>query len=271
MSSASPAFDERFVDLAIQRATIGLSQPEQLEFEDLVHSPENQFEAECYDLTAAALDLSFAGRKRDSMPREVQDQLLLAAGKFFGTDQPLPAAVVQHGAPVEVSTRRAVNRFSRREAIALTVTAACLMLMLSGWNPLGSKLQTASERMQQFTSSPPADLVEVNWIPNEAPNARGKVVWSNSRQEGYMEFAGMPENDPSQTQYQLWIFDTDKNQKFPVDGGVFDIDSAETVVVPIKANIPVSKAVQFAVTLEKPGGVVVSEREHIPVLAVLDQ
>ena len=30
-------------------------------------------------------------------------------------------------------------------------------------------------------------------------------------------------NDPSQSQYQLWIFGTAQHVKYPVDGGVFDI------------------------------------------------
>ena len=69
--------------------------------------------------------------------------------------------------------------------------------------------------------------------------------------------------------YQLWIFE-DPKQPYPIDGGVFDVISTGEVVVPIDAKIPVDKAVQFAVTVEKPGGVVVSEREMIPVLAVVN-
>jgi hypothetical protein len=53
-----------------------------------------------------------------------------------------------------------------------------------------------------------------------------------------------------------------------VDGGVFDIPANSTeVVVPIQARLPVGQAGMFAVTLERAGGVVVSEREHILVLA----
>jgi hypothetical protein len=39
------------------------------------------------------------------------------------------------------------------------------------------------------------------------------------------------------------------------------------VIVPIQARLPVRDAAMFAVTLERAGGVVVSEREHIVVLA----
>jgi anti-sigma-K factor RskA len=72
-------------------------------------------------------------------------------------------------------------------------------------------------------------------------------------------------------QYQLWIFDTDKGQDVPVDGGVFDIDFAGKVVIPIRAHIPVEKAVQFAITIEKPGGVMKSERNRLPLLASVEE
>ena len=85
-----------------------------------------------------------------------------------------------------------------------------------------------------------------------------------------MEISGLPINDPTVEQYQLWIFDTDKGQEVPVDGGVFDIGSGGKVVIPIKAHVPVDKAVQFAITIEKPGGVMKSDRERLPLLASVD-
>jgi anti-sigma-K factor RskA len=52
-----------------------------------------------------------------------------------------------------------------------------------------------------------------------------------------------------------------------VDGGVFDVSSDGEVIVPINARLRVSRATLFAVTVEKPGGVVVSSRERIAALA----
>jgi len=83
-----------------------------------------------------------------------------------------------------------------------------------------------------------------------------------------MRFKGLAKNDPSRAQYQLWIFDKTRDEKYPVDGGVFDVDSdTGDVVVPSRATLPVNAPVLFAVTLERPGGVVVSKREHIVVTA----
>ncbi|MEX0670934.1 MAG: anti-sigma factor [Pirellulales bacterium] len=102
-------------------------------------------------------------------------------------------------------------------------------------------------------------------------NARlGDVVWSQSRQQGFMRFRGLAANDPTVEQYQLWIFDADRDEDYPVDGGVFDVaasDSDGEIVVAIDARLPVGKPTLFAITVERPGGVVVSSRERLPLLA----
>jgi hypothetical protein len=75
-------------------------------------------------------------------------------------------------------------------------------------------------------------------------------------------------NDPRQSQYQLWIFDAKRDERYPIDGGVFDIPAGATeVVIPIKARLAVNDPAAFAVTIEQPGGVVVSAREHVVALA----
>jgi len=101
-------------------------------------------------------------------------------------------------------------------------------------------------------------------------HVHGDLVWSPSRQEDYMKLAGLAVNDRSQMQYQLWIFDKNRDDKFPVDGGVFDVvptgHSGETIVR-ITPRLPIQQAALFAVTIERPGGVVVSSRDRIVVTA----
>ena len=83
-----------------------------------------------------------------------------------------------------------------------------------------------------------------------------------------MRFRGLAPNDPSVSQYQLWIFDRDQDERFPVDGGVFDVESGEgDVFVEIDPKLEVREPYLFAVTVEKPGGVVVSSRERIVLAA----
>ena len=74
-----------------------------------------------------------------------------------------------------------------------------------------------------------------------------------------MRLTGMPANDPKTAQYQLWIIDPERGEQ-PVDGGVFDIRPGQSeVIIPIDSKLKVSKPAVFAITLEQPGGVVVSK------------
>lgn len=95
----------------------------------------------------------------------------------------------------------------------------------------------------------------------------GKVVWSDKLQEGYMTFTNLAPNDPKTNQYQLWIVDLSRDEK-PVDGGVFDIPSGgDPVVIPIDNPLIVTAPKAFVITLEQPGGVVVSKQEIVVALA----
>lgn len=102
----------------------------------------------------------------------------------------------------------------------------------------------------------------------------GDVVWDDQAQEGYMTFVNLPVNDPSVSRYQLWIVDAERGAPLtvpPIDGGVFDVDvENDVVVVPIRAKLPVGEAAAFGITIEGPNGAVVSERrpEQLVVIAM---
>jgi len=96
----------------------------------------------------------------------------------------------------------------------------------------------------------------------------GDVVWDPRRQQGYLRLRGFVANDPSRSRYQLWIFDAARDDRYPVDGGVFDVPAGrDEVVIPMHPALPVSRAVAFAITVERPGGAVVSAREKLVAFA----
>ncbi|MBL8858335.1 MAG: anti-sigma factor [Planctomycetes bacterium] len=154
-----------------------------------------------------------------------------------------------------------------------------------GW-AVAAALLVAFFVRENFVSAPSAgaaraalvaqatDVLQVPWKATDDPLAgavSGDVVWSGAKQEGYMRFRGLPPNDPKVSQYQLWIFDTTRAEweARPVDGGVFDVTADAEVVVPIRAKLEVREPKLFGVTLEAPGGVVVSKREHLLAVASL--
>lgn len=116
-------------------------------------------------------------------------------------------------------------------------------------------------------------ITRIAWAPtadSTALGASGDVVWSTRAQRGVMRLIGLKSNDARRWQYQLWIFDKTRDQRYPVDGGVFDVPAGATeVFVPINARVSVGSAVMFAVSVEAPGGVVVSTRERVALLAAL--
>jgi anti-sigma-K factor RskA len=115
-----------------------------------------------------------------------------------------------------------------------------------------------------------ADSVKITLAATKDPAGQGvtaDVVWDPVTQMGFAHFAGLKSNDPQVKQYQLWIFDATRDKRYPVDGGVFDVPAdAPDVVIPIRATLPVRQAAAFAVTVEKPGGAVVSDLSHVVVL-----
>jgi hypothetical protein len=145
--------------------------------------------------------------------------------------------------------------------------AATIVALLSLWPRLASPPTVEVLRERLIASA--VDAVRLDWQPlgeYEPQGVKGEVVWSQSRQEGYMTFEAAPTNDPTVEQLQLWIFD--ESQQHPVDGGVFDIDrESGRVIVPIDAKLRVDRPTRFAVTIEKPGGVVVSGQERVVLLS----
>lgn len=113
--------------------------------------------------------------------------------------------------------------------------------------------------------------LELGWSATEDPagaNATGDLVWSAQTQAGVMRFRGLEPNDPNQIRYQLWIFDATRDDRYPVDGGLFDVPpGVDEVLVPIDARLRIGQPVLFAVTIEPPQGVVVSDRDRIVVVA----
>ncbi|HEX4412492.1 MAG TPA: anti-sigma factor [Lacipirellulaceae bacterium] len=166
------------------------------------------------------------------------------------------------------------HRIQFREVLAWCAAAACFIFAIVNWTTSHSTARLASPRATaEFLKDTP-DAIKLSWAATEEPAAKGasgEVLWSNAKQKGFMPFKGLAKNDPKTRQYQLWIFDAKQDERYPVDGGVFDIDSATgDVIVPIDTKLRVIDPKMFASTNEKPGGVVVSDRKHIALLAKKD-
>ncbi|MEM6368969.1 MAG: anti-sigma factor [Myxococcota bacterium] len=216
---------------------------------------------------AAAATSASALSAMEPMPKELRERILSEAADH------LPAPV--HELPARPEPQPS------SPWLPWSVAAAAALAAVVGWSrpPVEVRVEvekvpppvvepSPAERLSALTASA-STLIRWEASATEDPlagEARGEFVWSPGRQEGFMVFEGLPANDPEQAQYQLWIFDDTRRAEHPVDGGVFDVGQDGQIVVPIHAAIKVRKPKLFAVTVEAPGGVVVSERKHIVVL-----
>lgn len=284
--------DDRLHELLSSKATEGLSLSEDQELERLLSESEMSYEPERFEISAAAFDIASNSDEVLELPSQLRDKLLLKAGEFFGNPEsasesafetdirpgeenkviPSDKASSLAGRP-KLARRGPSSSGLFREFLAWGTAAACLAFGIWIWNtqpivpnfvkqglPSVDEVKRASDRVS-------ADWVSVG-VGVDFDMVTGEVVWSDNTQGGYMVFDNLPKNDPSKEQYQLWIFDTDVNQEIPVDGGVFDVEGGR-VTIPFRPTHPVDRGVQFAVTIERPGGVQRSERERVPVLATI--
>jgi len=123
--------------------------------------------------------------------------------------------------------------------------------------------------MRQSLIESAPDLARGSWGSGNVKEVTpaGDIVWSDAKQAGYMRLTGLPVNDPTKETYQLWIFDETQDDKTPIDGGTFTVSSEGEVIIPINAKLAPRNTKMYAITVEKPGGVVVSKREKIVALA----
>jgi hypothetical protein len=256
--------DEAMVDLLIKQVTEGLSPDEERALDVLDTEVASAYRR---DLERAAAAVMLAGSDQGPLPPALAARLAQQAAQHFSSsakvadlDAARMAAEARHDrqrAPV-----RAANRFAISGWLA---AAACLVLAVIGWERSPAPPPTPAEERAALLAKP--DSLKVSLGATKDPAAvgvTGDVVWDPVTQRGFLHFAGLQPNDPAVHQYQIWIFDAGRDKRYPVDGGVFDVPAnSSDVVIPIRAALLVRKPAAFAVTVEKPGGVVVTDRQHV--------
>ena len=259
MSEARRLQEERLLDLLSEQAEHGLDGAQSRELARLLEELGPVDDLDGLGLAAAAAYLSIeqeAGVMHEPMPEALAEMLIARGEAEVALHAQAKAADPMRFPPVRTGGRGlrhpAWGWLAAAAVLAITVTAWVL------WTPGDKSADYATERAQLLAQAD--DLTRADWTPPEDPGfaqVTGDVVWSDKQQQGYMRLAGMPVNDPKVKQYQFWIVDPDVDAH-PVDGGVFDVTDTGEVVIPIDAKLRVDRPTVFAITVEKPGGVVVS-------------
>jgi len=289
----------RLVELLVQRAVDGLNSSERAELKQLL-SEDRYVDAGRFEYTAASLLLSsdVENNAPEEMPYSLRERLMAQADTVAASMPAAPSrqtssqprvisiagrsrtttAAPAASSPPSVSKAPAARKpASFGGKVGWFAAAASVLIAIAGWwprmqgdpmveAPMASTLE--QERQELLVQQ---GVVTRTWQTTQDPVASGvtgDVVWDQRTQNGYLRFRGLQANNSDEMQYQLWIFDGTRDERYPIDGGVFDIPPGQgEVIVPITAKLQVRNPAAFAVTIERPGGSVVSSRDRIVVLA----
>ncbi len=200
----------------------------------------------------------------ETPPKSLREKLRRDADRFAATDK-----VVPFPKPEETRTPFG-NGFPMTAWGWQAVAAVALLFAVWSWNrgPASGAIRPEQGRVALMRTA--ADMTRADFAPGSDRYAglRGDVVWSTQGQEGYLRLEGVPANDPSRSQYQLWIVDPERDE-FPVDGGVFDVPAdGKEAIVRFRPRLPVGRPTTFVITREQPGGVVKSRNPKPVAVAV---
>ncbi|MDQ3798652.1 MAG: anti-sigma factor [Acidobacteriota bacterium] len=242
-----------------------------------------------FEIAASAVSLTNLDVS-EPMPAHLQAKILADADKYFASQE--TSARVQKTEEEEeyqktfaFEPKRSSSSSWRQWLGWLVAATACIALAVNLWltrfqprvdiagNPTPAitpqNLTPAQERAQLLNAVDTVQTILTN--PKNPNEILGDVAWNDTEQKGFVRLRGVPVNDATKEQYQLWIFASNQDRKTPVDGGVFDVGSSDgEVIIPIDAKIKVEKPTLFAVTAEKPGGVVVSKQEKVMAIAKVE-
>lgn len=272
--------NDRLHELLAESLGAGLDAADASELSRMVAGAAGE-RVEEYELAAAACALAFEGRVADAMPDRLRQRCIGAAAALRSATHQTPQL-----SPLRPRLRFMAESHSPSPSRAPTpwrswaVAAAALALAVIAWfsprsagpaQPLLTLARSPAELRTELVASA-TDAIVWSWTQwgDGYDAVTGDVVWSESLQEGYLRLNNLPPNDPAQAQYQLWIVESSRGTPLevpPVDGGVFDATGTGELIVPIRARLHSTGVVAFGLTIEPPGGVVVSDRERRVVIA----
>lgn len=277
---------ELLFDLLAKKAIYGLDDTEQRQLDELdTATSENEFRS--LEITATAIGL--IGVEQDEpLPAHLRSSILASADAYFTAGETVPEDPWSHvkARQADIGSEQAVK--SRSSIFGwlgwAVAAAACIALALNLWftrtqqppdivkvqPPDIPQMKTPAQMRAEFMASTP-NMTKASWAPGNVKEIKavGDIVWSDDKQAGYMLLRGLPVNDTGTTTYQLWIYDKTRD-KNPIDGGTFDVSADGEAVIAINAKLKAQRPEMFAITMEKPGGVVVSEGKKIAALAKVD-
>ena len=276
---------ELLFDLLTKKAVDGLDETERGQLNALDPGTADA-EFRSLEITATAISMIDL-LPVEPLPSHLFSKIAADANEFVGTDEavinsPWPPAYKE----VESQEKPSATSWFGWLGWA-AAAAACIALAVNIWftrSPPPVEVAKVQPQVETPKVLTPAEMreglllsttgiIKANWAAGnvkELKEISGDVVWSDEKQTGYMRLRGLPVNDTGKETYQLWLFDKTQDKATPIDGGTFNVSATGEVIIPIHANLKAQEPAMFAITVEKPGGVVVSKREKIAALAKVE-
>lgn len=277
--------EEQLYDLLCKQAMYGLTAEEAKQLAELESRADISMDAQSLELTAASIGM--IGLDADEpLPAHLEAAILEQAKDHFEYVREADP----HSVDISNLPARELSAFGVGRSGGLlgwlgwaVAAAACIVLAVNIYitrpdstvvktpdqPPVLEEKLTPAQLRQKFIESSP-DITRAEWVNPDAKSPikiSGDIIWSDEKQVGYARLSGLPANDSSKETYQLWIFDETQDEKTPISGGIFDVGSDGEVIIAIDANLRAKNPKAFAITVEKPGGVVVSKRDKVAALA----
>lgn len=277
--------NDMLFDLLTKKAVYGLDAAEQRQLTELdMGTADMEFRS----LEMAVAAVSMVGIDEEPMPAHLRSKIIFDAEQHFGdaktlVSEPWPPAQSQSVSETSKSSGGSWFGWFGWAAAAMACIALAVNIFYTRSQPTVEVAQntppvdtprtlTPGELRDQMIKAATGTIKAAWTVGNvkELTQVVGDVVWSDDSQKGYMRLQGLPANDVSKETYQLWIFDKTQDPATPIDGGTFDVKSNGEVVIPINAKLKTQGPQMFAITIEKPGGVVVSKRGKIAAIAKVE-
>lgn len=266
--------NEIMLDLLCKQAAYGLTEEEKKQLYDLGDDIASD-QAASLEATAAMIALAGVDGNQP-MPTHLAAKISDSADEYFDALPGKGRYADRSGELVSGTPSRSIIDWLGW----LVAAAACVALAINIYQTrvqqpesartevpttaptVDEQLTPAQMRQRLMETAPDLIRAEVAGL-KDYQNVGGDIVWSDSEQTGYMNFRNLPVNDKTKETYQLWIIDESQDPKTPIDGGTFDVDQNGEIIIPINARLKAKNPKAFAVTVEKPGGVVVSKQERV--------
>ncbi|MEQ1922734.1 MAG: anti-sigma factor [Pyrinomonadaceae bacterium] len=276
-----------FFDLLTKKAVYGLDEAEQAQL-DAMDSGNAGLEFNSLEVAAAAI--SMMAVDEEPMPASLRSKIIADANAFVveQNEQTVawpPTTAEGDKSYVADSEERSSGSWLGWLGWA-SAALACIALVLNIYftrvqsppeiakvPPVETPRALTPTELRDEMVKAATDTIKATWAAGNVKGIAGVVgdiVWSDQKQAGYMTFKNLPVNDTNAYTYQLWIMDENQGDVTPIDGGTFDVNTNGEIVIQINAKLKAKSPHLFAVTMEKPGGVVVSKREKIVALAKVE-